>query len=64
MRRLIDWISRKQSESLRGNEKMDAIEDKVRSLKTTTRQQRVHELRIAEVSRVNPVYDRIKGRTQ
>lgn len=64
MRRLLNWIALKQRQTLNTDETMRAIEERTKAIHTTVRKQRVHELRIAEVSRVNPVYDRIKGRPE
>lgn len=62
MRRLLEWLGQKQRKALNTEETMEVIEQRTKTIHTTVRQTRVNELRIAEVSRVNPVYDRIKGR--
>lgn len=62
--RLTSWITRKQRENLGTEETVRELSVRVREIKNNARRQRVSELRMAEVSRVNPVYDRLKGRTQ
>jgi hypothetical protein len=59
--RLMEWLGNKQRQALGTDAAISTIERRTKEIKKTVRDQRVNELRIAEVSRVNPVYDRIKG---
>jgi hypothetical protein len=59
--RLMEWLGNKQRQALGTDAALSTIERRTKEIKKTVRDQRVNELRIAEVSRVNPVYDRIKG---
>jgi hypothetical protein len=56
------WLEKHQQKSLGADVAMQKINTKVQQIENKVVQKRRQELRIAEVSPVNPVYDRIKGR--
>jgi hypothetical protein len=56
------WLEKRQQKALGADVAMQKINTKVQQIENKVVQKRRQELRIAEVSPVNPVYDRIKGR--
>lgn len=61
---LMRWIAERQRSVLKTDEKMAVIRERADSITQQVRDHRRHEMRIAEISPSNPVYDRIKGRTK
>lgn len=62
MRRLLNWIGRKQRENLGAEETLRSMRDELLTIeRVTNRQKYTYRSVRTEYASVNPVYDRIKG---